>query len=241
MPDRTLHWPGCANVRDLGGLPTEDGATTTSGRIVRADDIGLAGPEAWAAAAAYGIGRIVDLRFPDERAKRGSSTTIEVVPVSVLGERDPVYWDMLHAERDRVGDSGYHAFSYRSFLERHAPLFAEAVTAVAETPSGGVVVHCVAGKDRTGLVVGLLLRLAGVPLDVVDADYAQSEAALTSAGYVAIDYRGLHRPPLSPAGLLLEVLGELEERHGSAAGYLLAAGCAPATLERARAMLRARA
>lgn len=238
MDDRTLDWPGCANVRDLGGLPTDDGGTTVRGRVLRADDLGLAGPAAWTAAAADGVGRVVDLRFPDERKRRGSPTTLEVVPVSVLGERDPVYWDMLHAERDRVGDAGYHAFSYRSFLERHAGLFAEAVSAVATAPTGAVVFHCVAGKDRTGLVAGLLLRLAGVSLDVIDDDYALSAARLRDAGYVAIDYRGRQVEPLSPAGVMRETLTWLEAGHGTIAAYLEGSGCSPGTLDRARRLLR---
>jgi hypothetical protein len=225
-------------VRDLGGLPTEDGSVTVRGRVMRADDIGLAGPEAWQAAAGDGVRRVVDLRFPDERERRGSPTTLDVVHVSVLGDRDPVYWDMLHAERDRVGDAGYHAFSYRSFLDRHADRFADAVTAVASTPEGAVAFHCVAGKDRTGIVAGLLLRLAGVSLDAVDADYALSGDRLRAAGYVAIDYRGVRQAPLSPAGVMRDVLVWLEGRHGSVAEYLASSGCADETLGRARSMLR---
>lgn len=237
MRERILEWPGLANVRDLGGLPTVGDAAIVPGRLVRADDIGLAGPSAWEAAAAYGIVRVIDLRFPDERERRGSPTGLDVAAISVLGDRDPVYWAMLHAERDRVGEDGYIAFSYASFLERHAGLFGEAVRAFARAPEGGVVVHCVAGKDRTGLVVGLLLRVAGVPLEVVDEDYALSERLLAEAGYVATDYRGLQRVPRSPAGTLLDVLGRIEAEHGSAAGYLRAAGCAGEDIDAIRRRL----
>jgi protein tyrosine/serine phosphatase len=235
--ERILDWPGLANVRDLGGLPGDDGRLTVPGRLVRADDIGLAGAPAWEAATGYGIRTVLDLRFPDERERRGSPDGLRVVPVSVLGERDPVYWDMLHAERDRVGEEGYMAFSYASFLDRHAELFAEAVTTFASAGDGGVVVHCVAGKDRTGLVVGLLLRAAGVPLSVVDEDYALSERCLASTGYVSVDYRGLNRVPRSPAGTLLDVFGRLEAEHGSAEGYLLAAGCGPDVIDAVRRRL----
>lgn len=237
MHERAVSWPGCANVRDLGGLPTADGRRTVMGRVLRADDLGLAGPAAWERAAADGVRRVVDLRFPDERERRGSPTTLEVVPVSVLGERDPVYWEMLHAERDRVGEVGYVALSYASFLDRHAALFGEAVTAVATAPAGAVVFHCVAGKDRTGIVAALLLRLAGVPVDAVDEDYALSEACLAEAGYVAIDYRGVERVPRSPAGAMHDVIARLETEHGSVAAFLASSGCSAAALEAARRRL----
>lgn len=237
MADRTRSWPGCANVRDLGGLPTEDGRLTVPGRILRADDLGLAGPAAWEAAARDGVRRVVDLRFPDERERRGSPTTLEIVPVSVLGERDPVYWDMLHAERERVDEAGYVELSYRSFLERHAPRFADAVAAVAGVDGGAVVLHCVAGKDRTGIVAGLLLRIAGVALDVVDDDYALSEAMLEAAGYVAVDYAGIRRAPRAPAGVLRSVLADLEARHGSSAAFVRDAGCPDDAVTRVRSLL----
>lgn len=237
MTGGILTWPGLANVRDLGGLPTGEGALTVAGRLVRADDVGLAGPPAWEAAVAHGVRRIVDLRFPDERERRGSPTAIEVVPVSVLGERDPAYWDLLRAERARIGETAYVRLSYTSFLDTHPVPFAEAVRAVASAPDGAVLVHCVAGKDRTGILVGLLLRLADVPLDAVDADYALSEALLARAGTVAVDDRGLRRALVSPAGVLRDVLGALEERHGSVAAYLRAAGSSDAELDAVRRRL----
>ena len=65
----SLAWEGCLNVRDLGGLPTEDGRRTRLGGVVRADNIRKLTDEGWRALAAHGVQRIVDLRWPEELAE----------------------------------------------------------------------------------------------------------------------------------------------------------------------------
>jgi protein-tyrosine phosphatase len=236
--DRLVHWPDCTNVRELGGLPTADGGATAYGVLLRADDLGRLGADGWTAVAASGVTRVVDLRFPDERERDlPRPDTVEYHPISLLGERDPAYWAMLHADRESLGEDAYMRLSYTDFLERHAKRFAQAVETVASTPRGAAVVHCVGGKDRTGLVVGLILRLVGVPLDVVDTDYALSGQYLQAGGMVATDHYGAKRAPVSPAGVMAAVLGAVENEHGSAEAYLLQAGCAPAALAAMRARL----
>ena len=67
---------------------------------------------------------------------------------------------------------------YLIFLERFRDNVAAAVRAVARAPEGGVVIHCVGGKDRTGLLAAFLLHLAGVDDETIAADYALSEERL---------------------------------------------------------------
>lgn len=237
--ERAVSWSGCPNVRDLGGLPHAGGGTTRFGRVFRAADVGRMTEAGWATARAAGVARVVDLRYAEERSRDlERPADIETLHLSLLGDRDPAYWRMLHAHREEEGEAAYMRRSYTEFLDRHAAQFAAALEAVVGPP-GATVVHCIAGKDRTGLVVGLLLRLAGVPMEAVDADYALSETFLVEAGFVAIDANGNGRPPRSPAGVMADVLTALEERHGSAGGYLSASGCSAATLDAARALLLA--
>jgi hypothetical protein len=113
---------------------------------------------------------------------------------------------------------------YLEALERNAARFAEALAAVARAGPGGVLVHCVGGKDRTGVLAALLLRLAGVPLDAVAADYTRSEERLGVAGS-------------APRGVIEVVLEALECRHGDAASYFLGSGAAEADVEAVRARL----
>src|SRR5205823_14017057 len=73
----------------------------------------------------------------------------------------------------------HYTWSYLDFLERYRDRFGRAVAAVADA-DGTVVVHCLGGKDRTGLVSALLLRLAGVGLETIGHDYAVSGPNLES-------------------------------------------------------------
>jgi protein-tyrosine phosphatase len=242
----TLAWEGCVNVRDLGGLPTEDGRRIRDGAVVRSDNIRRLTDEGWVALRDHGVERIIDLRWPEELAEdQPRDVEIEVVHISVLGpgfDADYVAEldEHLHAA-PRPAD--HYAWSYLDFLERYRDRFGQAIAAVADA-EGTVVVHCAGGKDRTGLIVALLLRLAGVGLDTIVADYAASGPNLEqrSAAWIeeaTDDVERAKRELLShtPAEGMLRVLTELERRYGDVAGYLRAAGVTDAQLDRLRERL----
>lgn len=242
---RHLTWDGCVNVRDLGGLPADDGGETAYGAVVRADNIARLSAAGWEDLVAYGVSRIVDLRWPDER---GSDPLhrhgVDVVHVSLFGDQTgPLEGDRRLQESDDW--AALRRAIYLERLEQHPERFAQAVGAVAEAPPGCVAVHCAGGMDRTGLVSALLLRLAGVPASVVADDYAHSELNWSSHSGGWIDEAKHERERLRrrfltsmPPAVMLGVLETLEERHGGVAGYLRAAGVSESTLARARAKLR---
>jgi hypothetical protein len=132
--------------------------------------------EAWRALADHGVTRIVDLRWPEELAEdQPRDVDIDVVHVSVLGPNldDTEYIAYLDAHLDSVDDAAeHHAWSYLDFLERYRDRFGQALAAVADADDGAVVVHCMGGKDRTGLVAALLLRNAGVSREEIGRRYA---------------------------------------------------------------------
>ena len=242
-----LEWDGCLNVRDLGGLATEDGGRTVAGRVIRSDNVRRLTDEGWRSLAEHGVTRIVDLRWPEELAEdEPRDVDIEVVHVSVLGDAwDAEYGAWLDAHLDSVEDvADHYAWSYVDFLERHRDGFGRAFAAVADAPDGAVVVHCAGGKDRTGLVAALLLRLAGVPLDVVAEDYAQSAANLaprTERFLASIEDPHLHarwtKLSGTPAAGMRRVLEDVERRYGDVASYLRAAGLTPEQIDRLRERL----
>jgi protein-tyrosine phosphatase len=246
QPERTLIWDGCVNVRDLGGHATEDGRTTRFGAVVRADSVRTLTDAGWDALLAYGVSRIVDLRLHSELAlDPPRELSVEVVHVPLMHEIDDEEW----VEIDAIGDAQPDAAAstravYLEFLERRRPQFAQAFAAVAGAPEGTVVVHCHSGKDRTGLVVALLLRAVGVDIETIAADYALSGPNLreqlvtwVAAADDDVERERRRRIGSAPAEAMVAVLEELERRYGSVREYLHAAGVQAETLDRATARL----
>ena len=246
---RTLVWDGCINVRDLGGIPTEDGGTTRLGSVIRSDNIRGLTDAGWRALANHGVIRIVDLRWPEERAEDPPhDVDVEVVHVSVLGPNLAERLDdlrVMDAHVDAVEDvADHYAWSYVEFLERNRERFGEALAAVADA-DGPVVIHCMGGKDRTGIVAAFLLRLAGVSIEEIGEDYALSgpNLAVTLEPWLAAardEQERRRRVKLSrtPATAMTRVIDEIERRYGSVAGYLEAAGLRPEQLARLRERMR---
>jgi protein-tyrosine phosphatase len=247
MRERQLVWDGCLNVRDLGGHATEDGGHTAFGEVIRADSVRRLSEAGWLQLVDYGVARIVDLRHADElAADPPANVPVEVVHVPVLPDPAWPYWAEIDAVADAAGDSAAaRAAVYLEFLDRFDHGFAAAISAVAGAGRGGVVVHCFAGKDRTGLVAALLLRLAGVSVRDVAADYALSEENLRAWSEPWIeraademDRERRRRTAAAPAAAMETVLRELEAR-GGPREYLRAAGVPNADLQRVRNRLRA--
>ena len=122
---------------------------------------------------------------------------------------------------------------------------AAAIRAVAQAPEGGVVVHCMGGKDRTGLITAFLLHIAGVDIEQIAADYALSEERLKprheewfANAETEAERERLRRIAQTPAESIVGVFEELARRYGSVEGYLRAAGLSDEDLARARARLR---
>jgi protein tyrosine/serine phosphatase len=235
---RVLDWDGCFNVRDLGGLPLADGGETRRGVLVRSDSVRKLSDEGWRSLEAHGIERIVDLRWPEELAEDPPrDVALEVAHVSLFGTYDPEFEDDLEDYMAANDPAGYWASSYTAVLEAHGPEVARALAAVADA-GGPVCFHCAGGKDRTGIVAALVLRLAGVPVEEVGADYALSAALLAkeppranpSARWTFMQ----HTPPEA----MQRALEHLERTYGSVAGYLRACGLDDARIERLRELLR---
>ena len=243
LRSRALSWDGCVNVRDLGGLETEDGRTTRFGSLVRADNVTLLSADGWRALSEYGVRRALDLRSDEERAvDPPHDECVQVRHVQLL---DPVGLrevdDLLRGVTDAVE---WRRESYLFFLERFRANFARAIGVVAEPGDGALLVHCAGGVDRTGLVTALALRLAGVPIPAVAEDYAESEKSWASSveawiAEAADDDERRKRQLLSvmPAQAMVDVLHELERRHGGTEPYLRSSGVTEGQIQRVRTLL----
>jgi protein-tyrosine phosphatase len=247
-PDRVLPWEGCFNIRDLGGLPTADGRRVRSGALVRADLLCRLTEAGRAALVQHGVRTVVDVRFPDEVARQAAhpyrdgadGVTYLNVPVNagVEASRQAELSQLFAAATNRTELN-------RLELDANPVGMARVASAIARAPAGGVVVHCHAGKDRTGVVVALLLALVGVPDDLIADDYALSRLNLPALTREWLDGITLDaaereryiRDIADPAPeAMLAMLDHLRERHGGAEAYLLGGGVSSEEV----ALLRAR-
>jgi protein-tyrosine phosphatase len=198
-----LDWPDCTNVRDLGGLATADGRRIRAEALLRSDNHARLTPAAISAIRAGGVRRIVDLRWSHESAKWPS----------------PFVGDPLYVNAPLLGEDDYEILpdTYAALLDHNRPQIGVAFRAVAQAPPGGVVVHCHEGKDRTGVLVALLLLVAGVAEDEIADDYA-----LTA---------GVRRE------LMVNTLEHLRQAYGDVAKYLADCGVDGAVIAAARSRL----
>jgi protein-tyrosine phosphatase len=199
---RRLDWEGFRNARDLGGLPVGPAGTTRFRALVRSDLPGVHSAADPGPLGHYGIRTIVDLRATREVAESPSPLAGLPGYVHVSLVEDPETWRALAGDAD-MGDF------YLWLAAERADRIAEVLRSIAAAPPGGVLFHCLAGKDRTGIVAALLLGLAGVGRGAIVDDY------LLSDGTVPMQYRPqpeyLHR-----------FLDHLDERHGGLGAFLAA-------------------
>jgi protein-tyrosine phosphatase len=228
---RVLVWDGCVNVRDLGGLPLEGGGETQFGVVVRADSIRGLTERGWQALLDYGVGSAIDLRAADELA---TDPQVEAPIPVVHAQLAPsnIDWSSIRA-------------GYLDLLETFRPQFARVVTLVARAERP-VVVHCQGGRDRTGLVVALLLALAGVDSETIATDHELSEenwAPYLDAWYAEAESEeelARRRRVTAPAGrAMVAVLDEVAARYGDPRLYLVSGGTSEDDLDRLVLRLRA--
>lgn len=170
------------NARDLGGLPAEGGATIVSGRLLRSDNLQDLSPADIARLVdEHGVTTVIDLRTPNEVKQEGPAPmtavgSVEHVHLSVLPEslgNTDASSEALATNRERARQrdaSDLMRSFYLGYLEDRPDSIVEALRTIAGAP-GAALVHCAAGKDRTGVVVALALTAVGVPRAEVVADY----------------------------------------------------------------------
>jgi protein-tyrosine phosphatase len=217
--------PGALNFRDVGGLPATDGGRTRTGVLFRSGHLGQLGQDGTETLRTLGIRRIIDLRDDDE--VRISPSRVEGLDVQT--QRVPLFLGSIASFFQR--DASLSDF-YRSLVDDSADQVLAVIRGVlADQP---VLVHCAAGKDRTGVTVALALSAAGVERDAVVADYARTERFMPEERNRAImaRLRALHPESRhleelttrSPAPVMAGLLEDLTTRYGSPVEYLRAHG-----------------
>ncbi len=231
-----LHFPKLLNVRDLGGHPTVDGRLTHRRSLLRSDDLAQLTPAGVRALADYGLETVLDLRWPEEIALWPSPVSripgLHYAPVSLLAE-SPSQW------RELSGGCAKEQWKC-AVLEHLRPQLRLALGVIAAAPGGPLLFHCVAGKDRTGLIAALLLALADAVPEAIAADYAASAECLREAylgRYADSDPEAIIEAVRCPEEGVYNMLAYLESR-GGVRPYLQTIGLDAAQIDRLRARLR---
>ena len=253
---RHVDLDGPSNFRDLGGLPITGGGSTRFGLVYRADRLCTLSDADLRRLEDAGIRHVFDLRseteaadFPDRLPAGASYARLPMTSDETFQART-IYERIVEGEIKSYGEAEMVA-GYGRILQNFGPAFARIVGQVARGEP--VVIHCTAGKDRTGLAAMLLLDLAGVASEHVVADYALSSQRRPSLQYDHTEANSL-RPLLEDHGLdparfaplwesrpavMSATLEHLHDRWGGAAAYLAAAGMDATDLAVARACLQA--
>jgi protein tyrosine/serine phosphatase len=263
MPDRTLtRWldlDGVVNARDVGGLPLADGGQLASGRLLRSDNLqDLSDDDVRTLVDDLGLHTVIDLRTGAELQLEGPGPLAGVDTVRIehrslypetggrtdIDAETALPWT-LEAPPEDQGETPTVQV-YLAYLRRRPDSVVEALRAIARAQDGAVLVHCAAGKDRTGVVVALALELAGVERGAIVEDYLATgerigaivERLASSSTYAGEMRRHDPQTHAPRQGTMERVLELVDERHGGAAAWLSGHGFGPDEQAALRARLR---
>lgn len=169
FPVRRIPMDKMNNVRDLGGYAAKDGRVTKFGRMLRADSLSRLTERDIKKLEDYGIRTVIDLRSPYETSTHENSLLGHpyiTVKHIYLAESVELAEEIIISN---LGD--YYVIAAQLAKKR----IKEVMENIANAPLGGVLFHCTAGKDRTGLIAALLLAICGVAEEDIIADYQVSE------------------------------------------------------------------
>ena len=244
---RHLHFPDILNARDLGGLPIKSsgstvnsGGSTRHGVYVRTANLSELNDDGVQALYDHGVRTIIDLRCAEELRMTPSNipahTPFTVHHVPFLGD------SMGEWQIRQVDDSDGRG--YNGMLDKFQPEVGTIMQTIADVTQGGVLFHCYAGKDRTGLTAMLLLSLADVPDEVIAHDYELSQIGLERMREKQLAREKdpgkheqiMHEFRCSPH-YMHSALNHLRTKYGGTADYLRAIGLSHTAIDQMRQRL----
>jgi protein-tyrosine phosphatase len=218
---RHIEFERLHNFRDLGGYRTRDGRTVRWGRLYRSDSLAKLQGGDWDRFLSLGVRTVIDLRYPWEIEAKGRVPEAEGIAYCNLSVEHQPY---DQAEIDsRLDPWRFLADRYAEVAFDGAKELRQALEVIA-SDSAPQVFHCASGKDRTGLLAGLILALLGVGEDDIAADFALTELAtqrLVADWEVANPTRTLKWPGYgrAPEDVMRLFLSDLTATYGSVHDY----------------------
>jgi protein-tyrosine phosphatase len=233
---------GCFNVRDAGGWTTADGGRTRAGVLFRADEPNRLTTRGRAVIEGLRLRAVIDLRSRHHFERGGGFGAADIT------HNVPIVDRVITADgARRIDEPGDIAALYEEMVEQHHVNVVRAVALIADAVTEGpVLVHCMAGKDRTGIVVALVQAALGVGLDSIVEDYARSDepTRLRRIEMIANPLPGdpavAAAPELmwtAPAEAMRLFVERAVERHGSLDAWPEAIGVPRASIARLRQAL----
>lgn len=213
---------GTYNFREVSGFRARTG-TVRRGKLFRSDALNNLTEHGRTQLDRLGIGFVIDLRTLEEvRENHTPSLGAAVVHAPIFPSGRPTVIPQMPVTLTEV---------YDEMIDHHARALARAVWLIGASGATPTLVHCTAGKDRTGLVVALALLAVGVNREDVIGDYAQTERNLAGEWrdrmLAGIRQAGMQLTPelvaliaASPAEVMERIIGRLDSEWGSAADYL---------------------
>jgi protein-tyrosine phosphatase len=225
MSITTRHLPleGAYNVRELGGYATADGRITRWQSLLRADSLDALSAKARQQLLDYGIRTIIDLRSNQEVELEpnvfAGSSQVQYVHIPLLGETNN--GDSAHTPRDLLT-------IYKHILDNCQTRIVAVMRTFLSEGDTPALVHCSAGKDRTGVISALMLALAGVDDETIAHDYALTGYYLKpkfdryrqKAAAAGRDMEAFELLLLSEPQTMLDTLQYLQNVYRGAAAYL---------------------
>ncbi len=238
LPGRILDVDGVINFRDMGGYHTADGHRVRTRVVYRAGALGNITEKGMATLQELGIKLICDLRSNEEEV---------VAPDKLPKNPAPIYAHLpLLAEDNRRERLMALFFNRRKFatimpdmytrviIDGNAHLYGNILRRLANADNLPTLIHCTAGKDRTGVAAMLILSLLGVQEDVILADYSLSnlyydsyikfgELAIGSIAWTGVTAEDLQPLFISHPDTLKTAVTHIHRKYGSVQNYLRSA------------------
>jgi protein tyrosine/serine phosphatase len=220
---RNLGFSATYNFRDVGGYAGLDGRTVRWRRLFRSDALHRIGDADAEAFARLGVRTVIDLRRPFEIERYGRVAEHYGVDYRNL-VLNHVDWEEVAHPEDVVHER-WLADRYLNFAEDGRAALLESLRVIADPAQAPVIVHCMAGKDRTGTVCALALALLGVSDEDIAADYALTTAAMNSLTAYLMEKHpsavlGNEHMFDSPPDAMLMFLDDLRALHGTIEDYV---------------------
>ncbi len=237
------HYPfeGCFNFRDIGGYPAADGRRVRWGQYFRAGRQDRMTEPDLQRLQDLGITTQIDLRKPDEVREQGRG------PLAGLGvsyHNIAIIPDGGTDQLSRlVGDTGISGRRYLGYLEFGPESWIRLFEIFADRSSGPILLHCTAGKDRTGVSTAFLLSVLRVDRALIEADYIltnhdvprQADFIETTTGFPeGMDRKSMMHAAGVPENAMGDFLDGLRERWGGPIGYLRSIGISDSILDAVR-------